>query len=84
MSLKSDPPKKSAFSFVRSHDRAASMLDSAAVLPVIDIEPFLKDPNSEQAAQCCAQIASVLKETSCLIIKDPRVYVSYLSQCDDY
>jgi len=40
---------------------------------VIDISAFLKDPTSAAALDACKTIAKTLEETSCLIIKDPRV-----------
>jgi len=40
---------------------------------VVDISSFLKDPNSPAAIDACKKMAKTLEETSCLIIKDPRV-----------
>jgi isopenicillin N synthase-like dioxygenase len=42
-------------------------------LAVVDIAPFLQDPTSQQAIDACKQIVDVLKSTSCLIVRDPRV-----------
>jgi isopenicillin N synthase-like dioxygenase len=44
---------------------------SIEALPVIDISNFLKSPESAQEE--CKKIVQCLHETSCLIIKDPRV-----------
>jgi len=40
---------------------------------VVDISAFLKDPTSAAGIDACKRIAKTLEETSCLIIKDPRV-----------
>lgn len=51
------------------------MAHDTSVLPVIDLKPFLDDPHSAAAKEVCARIAEVLRQTSCLVIRDPRVYV---------
>jgi len=40
---------------------------------VVDVGNFLKDKTSATALADCKLLAQTLKETSCLIIKDPRV-----------
>jgi len=40
---------------------------------VIDASNFLKDKHSSESLADCKALAKTLKETSCLIIKDPRV-----------
>jgi len=42
-------------------------------LETIDIGPFLSSKNSEKAIESCYKTAEILMETSCLIIRDPRV-----------
>lgn len=52
------------------------MAHDTSVLPVIDLKPFLDDPHSAAAKEVCKRIAEVLRQTSCLVIRDPRVYVA--------
>jgi len=40
---------------------------------VVDVSNFLKDKSSQTSVADCQLLAQTLKETSCLIIKDPRV-----------
>eukprot|EP01112_Ceratiomyxa_fruticulosa_P016129 TRINITY_DN483_c0_g3_i1.p1 TRINITY_DN483_c0_g3~~TRINITY_DN483_c0_g3_i1.p1 ORF type:complete len:401 (-),score=79.49 TRINITY_DN483_c0_g3_i1:103-1146(-) len=40
---------------------------------IIDLHAFLSDPHSKEASETCKQLVDTLRETSCLIIKDPRV-----------
>jgi isopenicillin N synthase-like dioxygenase len=40
---------------------------------VVDLANFLKDANSKETLEDCKRVAQILKETSCLIVKDPRV-----------
>jgi len=42
-------------------------------LAVVDISPFLQDPNSAEALEACKKVVETLKTTSCLIIKSPKV-----------
>lgn len=42
-------------------------------LPVIDISTFLDDPNSPASLEACKKIVEAFKQTSCLIIKSPKV-----------
>ena len=51
------------------------MANDTAVLPVIDLAPFLENPTSAAALKACQQVADMLKQTSCLIVRDPRVCV---------
>jgi hypothetical protein len=39
----------------------------------IDVSEFLKDKTSTASLESCKRLAQTLKETSCLIIRDPRV-----------
>lgn len=43
------------------------------VLEVVDISAFLQDKKSSEAISSCFKLAEILKRTSCLIIRDPRV-----------
>jgi isopenicillin N synthase-like dioxygenase len=58
------------------------------LLPVIDLSAFLNDPNSEESKKLCEQVLHVLHETSCLVIKDPRVQTSdnaeFIDMMEDY
>jgi isopenicillin N synthase-like dioxygenase len=40
---------------------------------VVDISSFLTNKNDVASKEACKQLARILKETSCVIIKDPRV-----------
>jgi isopenicillin N synthase-like dioxygenase len=40
---------------------------------VVDVADFLKEATSKAGVEACKRIAKTLKETSCLIIRDPRV-----------
>jgi len=40
---------------------------------VVDVANFLKDKHSDSSIADCKSLAQTLRETSCLIIKDPRV-----------
>jgi isopenicillin N synthase-like dioxygenase len=40
---------------------------------IVDITEFLKDKNSQKSIEECKRLATTLKNTSCVIIKDPRV-----------
>eukprot|EP01116_Phalansterium_solitarium_P001611 TRINITY_DN11426_c0_g1_i1.p1 TRINITY_DN11426_c0_g1~~TRINITY_DN11426_c0_g1_i1.p1 ORF type:complete len:357 (-),score=91.10 TRINITY_DN11426_c0_g1_i1:121-1191(-) len=51
--------------------------------PVIDLSEFLKDPTSEAARKTCEQIAESLHDTSCLIVRDPRVTSEHNNQFID-
>lgn len=43
------------------------------MVDVVDLEGFLKDKASPISLEECKKLASILKKTSCVIIKDPRV-----------
>lgn len=62
-------------STVRSSVAPPLMAHDTSVLPVIDLKPFLDDPHSAAAKEVCTRIAEVLRQTSCLVIRDPRVCV---------
>jgi isopenicillin N synthase-like dioxygenase len=57
-------------------------------LPVVDLEAYLNNPNSEEAQQACKQVLQILHETSCLIIRDPRVThednSTFIDMMEDY
>jgi hypothetical protein len=40
---------------------------------IIDISPYLKDKSSPESGAAIKLLTQTLRETSCLIIKDPRV-----------
>eukprot|EP01027_Heterolobosea_sp_BB2_P025651 GEZU01039363.1.p1 GENE.GEZU01039363.1~~GEZU01039363.1.p1 ORF type:complete len:363 (-),score=148.07 GEZU01039363.1:757-1845(-) len=42
-------------------------------LPVVDLAPFLENPESAEAIKACKQVAQCLHETGVLILRDPRV-----------
>jgi len=39
----------------------------------VDITPFIADPSSAAAKAACADLVTILKQTSCIIVHDPRV-----------
>lgn len=43
------------------------------VLEVVDLSSFLQDKKSGDAISMCAKLTEILKKTSCLIVRDPRV-----------
>lgn len=43
------------------------------VLEVVDLSSFLQDKKSGEALSSCTKLADILKRTSCLIVRDPRV-----------
>lgn len=47
---------------------AACSSTTEDLLPVLDISPFLQDPNSDAAQQLAARIADSLKSTGCLVV----------------
>jgi isopenicillin N synthase-like dioxygenase len=42
-------------------------------IDVVDISQFLTNKNDAASKEACKKLAQILKETSCVIIKDPRV-----------
>jgi len=40
---------------------------------IVELSHFINDPTSKEAIESCKQLVATLKETSCLIVKDPRV-----------
>lgn len=69
------------------------MQDSSG-LPVFDLAVFLQDPASPDVQQQCEALAACLRDTGCVIVRDPRVDVAdnerfldmlerYFSQPDD-
>eukprot|EP01117_Protostelium_nocturnum_P005102 TRINITY_DN1851_c0_g1_i1.p1 TRINITY_DN1851_c0_g1~~TRINITY_DN1851_c0_g1_i1.p1 ORF type:complete len:347 (-),score=141.26 TRINITY_DN1851_c0_g1_i1:69-1109(-) len=52
-------------------------------LAPVDLSAYLADPKSEQAIQDCKRVAEILKQTSCLVLKDPRVSESENSKFID-
>lgn len=42
-------------------------------LPIVDISPFLEDPTSPASLEACKKVVEIFKQTSCLIIKSPKV-----------
>lgn len=42
-------------------------------LPIVDITTFLQDPESPAALEACKNVVEIFKQTSCLIIKNPKV-----------
>jgi hypothetical protein len=40
---------------------------------VVELKNYLADPKSKEALEDCQAIATSLKKTSCLIVRDPRV-----------
>lgn len=57
-------------------------------LSTVDIAPFLQDPTSKEAHEACQKLVAILKSTSCLIVKDPRVReednVAFLNLVEKY
>jgi hypothetical protein len=53
---------------------------------IVDIAPFLQDKNSAAGIDACKRLADTLKKTSCVIIKDPRIFAksitTYLFRCN--
>jgi len=54
----------------------------------IDVSEFLKDKTSSASLESCKRLAQTLKDTSCLIIRDPRVTEednnTFLSMMEQY
>lgn len=42
-------------------------------LPIVDIAPYLSNPNSAEAMEACSKVADALHKYSALAIRDPRV-----------
>lgn len=42
-------------------------------LPIVDISAFLQDPQSPASLEACKKVVEIFKQTSCLIIKNPKV-----------
>lgn len=42
-------------------------------LPIVDIAPFLQDPQSPASLEACKKVVEIFQQTSCLIIKSPNV-----------
>lgn len=57
-------------------------------LPVVELKDFLSNPTSEEGKKTCAQVVKILRETSCLIIRDPRVTFqdneTFIDMMEDY
>ena len=54
---------------------------SALKVPVVDVKPFLSNPDSAKAE--CKVVADALHKYGCLVIKDPRVNQNENSQFID-
>ncbi|KAI8922518.1 hypothetical protein DFJ77DRAFT_495828 [Powellomyces hirtus] len=61
---------------------------STFVLNIIDLKPFLKNPESPEALAECAKAAEALEKYSALAVRDPRVSEdqssSFLDTMEDY
>jgi len=49
------------------------MAGSTEALPVVDLSPYLDNPDSDEAKEACKKVADIIYNTSCLVIKDRRV-----------
>ena len=64
------------------------MVETTTELPVINLTPFLHDPQSNEALAECAKAAKAMSEYSCLSVLDPRVTETmnsnFLNLLEDY
>ncbi|RKO88752.1 hypothetical protein BDK51DRAFT_15361 [Blyttiomyces helicus] len=61
---------------------------STLSLPIVDLEPFLKDPTSDESRVECEKAAAAIKTYSALAVRDPRVSEAhnalFLDTIEDY
>ncbi|KAI8905922.1 hypothetical protein EDD86DRAFT_193620 [Gorgonomyces haynaldii] len=62
--------------------------DTAVMLPVIDLTPFLENPDSEASREECRKAAEAMKTYSAFAVRDPRVTEEensqFLDTLEDY